>query len=60
MYKEVRSRVKVDDEYSNTFDVRVGVHQGSVPSPLLFFIVLEALSMKFRRGCPWRFCMLTT
>ena len=53
MYKEVRSGVKVGDEYSNSFDVRVGVHQGSVLSPLLFVIVLEALSMEFRTGCPW-------
>ena len=53
MYKEVRSRVRVGDEYSNSFEVRVNVHQGSVLSPLLFVIVLEALSMDFRTGCPW-------
>ena len=53
MYKEVRSRLRVGDEYSNSFDVWVGVHQGSVLSPLLFVIVLEALSMEFRTGCPW-------
>ena len=53
MYKEVRNRVRVGDEYSNSFDVRVGVYQGSVLSPLLFVIVLEALSMEFRTGCPW-------
>ena len=53
MYKEVRSRVRVGDKYSNSFDVWVGVHQGSVLSPLLFVIVLEALSMEFRTGCPW-------
>ena len=32
MYKEVRSRVRAGDEYSNSFDVRVGVHLGSVLS----------------------------
>ena len=32
--------------------VHVGVHQGSVLSPLLFVIVLEALSREFRTGCP--------
>ena len=53
MYKEVRSRVRVSHEYSNSFDVRIGVHQGSVLSPLLFVIVLEALSTEFRTSCPW-------
>ena len=32
--------------------VGVGVHQGSVLSPLLF-IVLEALSKELRTCCPW-------
>ena len=52
MYKEVRSRVRVGDEYSNSFDVRVSVHQGSVLRPLPFVIVLEALSMELRTGRP--------
>ena len=34
------------------FKVKVGVHQGSVLSPLLFIIVLEALSSAFREGLP--------
>ena len=50
MYKDVRSRVRVGDGYSEEFGVGVGVHQGSVLSPLLFIIVLEALSMEFRTG----------
>lgn len=33
--------------------MKVGVHQGSVLSPLLFIMVLEALSREFRTGCPW-------
>ena len=54
MYKDVRSRVRVGDEYSEEFGVGVGVHQGSVLSPPLFIIiVLEALSREFRTGCPW-------
>ena len=36
MYKDVRSRVRVGDGYSEEFGVGVGVHQGSVLSPLLF------------------------
>ena len=53
MYKYVRSSVRVGDGYSEEFGVGVGVHQGSVLSPLLFIIVLEALSRVFRTGCPW-------
>ena len=53
MYKDVRNRVRVGDGYSEEFGVGVGVHQGSVLSPLLFIIVLEALSKEFRTGCPW-------
>ena len=53
IYKDVRSRVRVGDGYSEEFGVGVGVHQGSVLSPLLFIIVLEALSREFRTGCSW-------
>ena len=55
MYDNARSRVRVDCEYSDVFSVNVGVHEGSVLSPLLFLIVLEALSREFRTGCPWEF-----
>ena len=34
MYKDVRSRVRVGSGYSEEFGVKVGVHQGSVLSPL--------------------------
>ena len=53
MYTDVRSRVRVGNGYSEEFGVGVGVHQGSVLSPLLFIIVLEALSREFRTECPW-------
>ena len=33
--------------------MKVGVHQGSLLSPLLFIIVLEALSREFRAGVSW-------
>ena len=31
----------------------MGVHQGSILSPLLFILVLEALSSEFRTVVPW-------
>ena len=33
--------------------VNVGVHQGSVMSPLLFIIVMEAVTHNVREGLPW-------
>jgi len=32
---------------NNGFEVKVGMHQSSVLSPLLFVIVMEALSIEF-------------
>ena len=59
MYKNNRSRVRVDDTYTDDSRVKVGVHQGSVLSPLLFVIVLEVLSSEFL-GVPGSCCMLMT
>ena len=53
MYENARSRVHVGEGYSDEFEVKVGVLQGSVLSPLLFIIVLEALSCEFCSGVPW-------
>ena len=53
MYANVQSRVHVSEGYSEEFEVKIGVHQRSVLSPLLFIIVLEALSREFRSGVPW-------
>ena len=53
MYANARSLVRVGEGYSEEFEVKVGVHQGLVLSLLLFIIVLEALSHKFRSRVPW-------
>ena len=53
MYANVRSHVLVGEGYSEEFEVKVGVHQGSVLSQLLFIIVLEALLREFSSGVPW-------
>ena len=52
MYNDAKSKVKVNGSYSDEFEVKIGVHQGSVLSRLLFTIVLEALSREFRKSCP--------
>ena len=49
----VKIGVRVNEQYSKEFGVGVGVHQGSVLSPLLFIMVLEALSREFRIDVPW-------
>ena len=49
MCENAMTAVKVNDRLSKAFVMRVGVHQGSVLSPLLLIIVLEALS---REGLP--------
>ena len=53
VFANAQSHVRVGEGYSEEFEVKVGVHQGSVLSPLLFIIVLEALSQEFRSGVPW-------
>ena len=53
MYENAHSQIRVNGSYSNKVNINVGVHQGSVLSPLLFIIVLDALSTEFRTGCPW-------
>jgi hypothetical protein len=53
MYVGSTTAVKLRNGVSERFEVKVGVHQGSVLSPLLFIIVLEALTRKCRRGLPY-------
>jgi len=38
---------------SKGFEVKVGMHQGSALSPLLFVIVMEAISREFRVSLSW-------
>ena len=53
MYSGAKSKVRVNGSYSDEFEVKVGVHQGSALSQLLFIIVLEALSGEFCSSYPW-------
>ena len=40
LYEGTKKRVRVGQELSEEFEVKVGVHQGSVLSPLVFAIVV--------------------
>ena len=53
IYANAQSRVGVGEGFSKEFELKVGVHHGSVLSPLLFIIVLKTLSCEFRADVPW-------
>ena len=53
MYEFSNSAVTVSNTVGNKFFVKVGIHWASVPSPLIFIMVFEALSRGFRSGLPW-------
>ena len=53
MYDGPKTSVTVNGVQSEHFEVKVGVHQGSVLSPILFIMVLEAMSQEFRGSFPW-------
>ena len=48
MYIGAKTVVRTVYDNSNGSAVKVGMHQGSALSPLLFVIVMEALSREFR------------
>ena len=53
MYEDVEAVVTEEGVRSGVFEVKVGVHQGSVLSPLLFSCVMDVLMEEVRRkeGC---------
>jgi len=53
MYTGEKSVVRTVYCNSSDFEVKVGMHQGSALSPLLFVIVMEAISREFRVALPW-------
>ena len=53
MYRNISSVIRLNNTVREKFDVKGGAHQGSALSPLLFPIVLVALSRGFRSTPPW-------
>jgi len=53
MYTGAKTVVRTVCGNSSSFEVKIGMHQGSALSPLLFVIVMEAISREFRVVLPW-------
>jgi len=53
MYSGAKTVVRTVCGNSKSFEVKVGMHQGSALSPPLFVIVMEAISREFRVALPW-------
>ena len=49
-YKGCKTAVSVDRKLSSSFSVKVGVHQGSDLSPLLFIMVMDVFTVDVRDG----------
>jgi len=50
MYEGAQTVVRTTEGDCKAFNVKVGLHQGSVLSPLLFVIVMEMISRKPQAG----------
>ena len=50
LYEGAKTRVRVDSELSEEFEVKVGMHQVSVLSHFLFVVVVDVVA-EFARGC---------
>ena len=48
MYENCKSSVNIGGSIGEAFSVKVGVHQGSVLSQLLFIIGMDQLSKDFK------------
>ena len=52
MYEGAQTVVRTTEGDSKAFIVKVGLHQGSALSPLLFVIVMEMISRELQAGLP--------
>ena len=50
LYEGAMTRVRVDSALSEEFEVNVGMHRGSVLSPFLFAVVVDAVTEFARQG----------
>ena len=50
LYEDLRTKVRIGSGRLDEFGVRVGVHHGSVLSPLIFAIVVDVVTEHAREG----------
>ncbi|VDP11736.1 unnamed protein product [Heligmosomoides polygyrus] len=53
LYSCPKSRVQAAAGTSTEFPISVGVHQGSALSPLLFVVVMDAITRDLQKPVPW-------
>uniref|UniRef100_A0A8D9DMA0 Reverse transcriptase domain-containing protein n=1 Tax=Cacopsylla melanoneura TaxID=428564 RepID=A0A8D9DMA0_9HEMI len=53
MYKDVKTEIRSSVGMTEGFEVRVGLHQGSVISPYLFDMVMDVMTDEIRGEAPW-------
>ena len=60
LYKDACTVVITDAGISESFNVKIGLHQGLVLSPLLFAVVMDVVSSEARSGLPSELLMAPT
>ena len=50
LYDDAKKRMRMGSAYLEEFEAKVGVHQGSLLSPLLFAIAVDVITENTRRG----------
>ena len=50
LYEGAKTRVRIDSELSEEFEVKVGIHQGSVLSPFIIAVVVDVVTEFAREG----------
>ena len=53
MYYQSKTAVRTPVGVTESFEVKVGLHQGSALSPFLFAMILDRLTEDIRQESPW-------
>jgi Reverse transcriptase (RNA-dependent DNA polymerase) len=56
MYINIMTHVRACDGESDTFSIKIGLHQGSALNPYIFTLVMDEITKDIQGDIPW--CML--